>query len=84
VEEALAHRWTDEERAAEARDIDQSADITGGPETVRARLEEVVEATGADEVIVLGTTYDPAERRAALARLAEVMGVTGAPIRMGA
>jgi hypothetical protein len=45
--------------------------VVGGPERVRAGLEAAVEASGADEVIVISNTCDP--RRAALTRLAEVM-----------
>jgi alkanesulfonate monooxygenase SsuD/methylene tetrahydromethanopterin reductase-like flavin-dependent oxidoreductase (luciferase family) len=71
VEDALAHRWTEDERAAAARYVDTRADVVGGPERVRAGLEAAVEASGADEVIVISNTCDP--RRAALTRLAEVM-----------
>ncbi len=69
VEEALAHVWTDEERAVAAKHIDARADVVGGPDTVRAGIEAAVAASGADEVIAIINTYDPAERHAALGRL---------------
>lgn len=70
VEEALAHAWTEEERAVEASHGDTSADVVGGPETARARIEDLVAASGADEVVAITNTYSFDERRAALARLA--------------
>lgn len=70
VEAALAHEWTDEERAVEAGHGDTSADVVGGPETARAQLEAAVAASGADEVIAITNTYDFDERLAAVARLA--------------
>ncbi|WP_445151300.1 LLM class flavin-dependent oxidoreductase [Baekduia sp. Peel2402] len=70
VDEALAHEWTDEERAIEAKFIDTRADHVGGPERVRAGIEAAVAESGADEVIAIANTYDPDERRASLARLA--------------
>jgi luciferase family oxidoreductase group 1 len=76
VEQALAHTWTDEEREAAAT-IDSRADAIGGPETVRARLEELAEETGADEIIAI-TNTDPAERFASYERLAAVMGLAPA------
>ncbi|WP_035129381.1 MsnO8 family LLM class oxidoreductase [Conexibacter woesei] len=69
VEAALAHAWTDEERAVEASHGDTSADVAGGPETARAQLEAAVAASGADEVVAITNTYDFDERRAAIARL---------------
>ncbi len=75
VDEALAHRWTEEERAAEAKFIDQRADVTGGPETARVRLEQLGRETQADEIIVISNTTDPAERQAAHARLAHAVGL---------
>lgn len=36
--------------------------VTGGPETVRARLEVLLEQTGADELIFTGDIYQPEQR----------------------
>ncbi len=70
VQDALAHAWTEEERRVEAEQVDTRADVTGGPGVVRAAIEEAVAASGADEIIAIVNTYDPADRHAALARLA--------------
>jgi luciferase family oxidoreductase group 1 len=78
VEEALAHRWTDEERAAEAQHVDTRADVTGGPETVRAGIEAAVAASGADEVIAITNTPDTDERRRSFARLADAFSLVAA------
>jgi luciferase family oxidoreductase group 1 len=75
VDDALAHVWTEEERAAEAKYVDTRADVVGGPEAVRAGVEAAVAASGADEVIAITNTYDPVERRAAFARFAGVFGL---------
>lgn len=41
--------------------LEQAAAV-GSPETVRGKIEAFVERTGADEIIVAGSTYDPAAR----------------------
>jgi luciferase family oxidoreductase group 1 len=69
VETALAHRWTDAERAAMAK-YDGRMDLIGGPETVLAGLERLIDETQADEIIVSANLFDPAERVASYARLA--------------
>ncbi|MFF4969753.1 LLM class flavin-dependent oxidoreductase [Streptomyces sp. NPDC001037] len=76
-ETALAHRPTEAERAV-AAPLDQSSDVVGGPDTVRERLEVLIEASGADEVMALTNTYDPGERRASYRRLAEALQITPA------
>jgi luciferase family oxidoreductase group 1 len=45
----------------------RQAAAVGSRETVRKAIADFVERTGADEVIVAGNTYDPAERRKSLA-----------------
>lgn len=75
-EEAAAHPWTSEERAvAEAR---LSTMIVGSPGTVRADLEELLEATRADELIVTTEAYDYADRRRSYELLAEMSGAADA------
>jgi luciferase family oxidoreductase group 1 len=76
VQDALAHVWTEEERAAEARHVDTRADVVGGPDAARAAIEAAVDASGADEVIAITNTYDPAERRAAFGRLAQAFALS--------
>ncbi len=76
-ETALAHRWTQAEREA-ATQIDRRMDVIGGPETVAARISELVDLTGADEVIATTSTFDPADRVASYARLAGVFELSRA------
>ena len=78
VEDALRHRWTEAERAAEAK-LDRSADVVGGPERARERLASLVAQTGADEVIASSNTFDPVEREASYARLALAVGLRRRP-----
>lgn len=75
VEDALAHEWSAAELAAAERHVDTRADVIGGPETVRARIEQLAEETLADEIIVITNTTDPVERRAAHARFARALGL---------
>jgi luciferase family oxidoreductase group 1 len=74
VEDALRHRFTEAERAAEAK-VDRRADVVGGPERARARIEALVAQTGAAEVIASSNTFDPGERRASYERLALAVGL---------
>ncbi|GJF32069.1 N5,N10-methylene tetrahydromethanopterin reductase [Kitasatospora sp. NE20-6] len=74
VEEALAYRPTPAERAAQdALPLsDLRSEVVGGPGTVAAKLKSFVAASGADEVMVVANTYDPADRRESYTRLAEL------------
>ncbi|HET7437335.1 MAG TPA: LLM class flavin-dependent oxidoreductase [Thermoanaerobaculia bacterium] len=59
-EEALAYRYSEEERfAAEAY---RSRHIVGTPEEVRARIERMVDETGATEVMITTMVHDHAAR----------------------
>jgi luciferase family oxidoreductase group 1 len=78
VEHALAHRWTEAERAAEAK-IDRRADVVGGPERARERIATLVAQTEADEVIASSNTFDPIDRRASYERLALAAGLRRRP-----
>jgi luciferase family oxidoreductase group 1 len=49
--------------------------IVGAPETVRAGIEEVAAAYGADEVIVVTITYDHGARRRSYELIAEAFGL---------
>ncbi|MDO8208830.1 LLM class flavin-dependent oxidoreductase [Conexibacter sp. CPCC 206217] len=71
VEQALAHDWSEAEREAHAG-LHPEADVVGGPERVRERIERLAAAARADELIAITNTSDPAERRASFTRLAEV------------
>jgi alkanesulfonate monooxygenase SsuD/methylene tetrahydromethanopterin reductase-like flavin-dependent oxidoreductase (luciferase family) len=58
--EAGAHTWTDEDRALVADRVDTQ--FVGSPGQVADKLEQLQEATGADELIITTITHDPADR----------------------
>ena len=58
--ESMEGRWSRVERAAVEQRTKWSA--VGSPETVRRRLEELLEETGADEVIATAQIFDHAAR----------------------
>jgi luciferase family oxidoreductase group 1 len=58
--EVAGHDWSDEDRALVADRVDTQ--FVGAPHTVVADLERLVEATGADELIVTTITHDHADR----------------------
>jgi luciferase family oxidoreductase group 1 len=60
--------WTDTERAGVARMLTVSA--VGGPERVAQQLQTLLDATGADELIVAGAIHDHAARRRSYALIA--------------
>lgn len=62
--------WTDWERAAVENKL--GAAIVGSNARVKAGLERLIAATGADEVIAVTDTWDPADRLESCQRLAEV------------
>ena len=59
-EEAAAHDFTAAEEAS-VSSLAGSAAI-GGPETVRAKLDELIERTGADELMITTMVHDHADR----------------------
>ncbi|HKE74153.1 MAG TPA: LLM class flavin-dependent oxidoreductase [Acidimicrobiales bacterium] len=59
-EEAAEYTYTPAER--EVIRGWTSSHVVGGPDTVRRRLAELVDATGADELIVTTLTHDPEDR----------------------
>ncbi|MEU0794548.1 MsnO8 family LLM class oxidoreductase [Amycolatopsis sp. NPDC005961] len=68
-EEAAAHEWTDEDRALVADRVDTQ--FAGSPATVTARLRQLQEATGADELVITTITHDHADRVRSYELLAE-------------
>jgi len=52
--------------------------VVGGPEEVRAGIEAVAEAYGADEILVLTITHDHGARRRSHELLAEALGIGAA------
>jgi luciferase family oxidoreductase group 1 len=53
--------------------------ITGTPTSVGGRIEQLLERTGADELLASGATYDRDAQRASDAALAALFGPTGRP-----
>jgi alkanesulfonate monooxygenase SsuD/methylene tetrahydromethanopterin reductase-like flavin-dependent oxidoreductase (luciferase family) len=59
-QEARAHAWTDEDRTLVADRVDTQ--FVGSAGQVADQLEQLQEATGADELIITTITHDPADR----------------------
>jgi luciferase family oxidoreductase group 1 len=62
--------WQDWERAAV--DSKLGAAIVGSEATVKAKMEKLVDETGADELIVVTDTFDPADRLRSYQRVAGI------------
>ncbi|PWW66006.1 luciferase family oxidoreductase group 1 [Actinokineospora spheciospongiae] len=72
-EEAAAYEYTDVDRLfIEQRLADQ---VVGGPETVRRGIEDLLAATGVDELMITTSVFDHAERIRSYERVAEVVGL---------
>jgi len=69
-QEAGAYRYVPQEQAYVADRLDQQA--VGGPEKVRHRLDELIAATSADELMVTTTVHDPQDRLRSFALLADL------------
>jgi alkanesulfonate monooxygenase SsuD/methylene tetrahydromethanopterin reductase-like flavin-dependent oxidoreductase (luciferase family) len=59
-QQARAHAWTDEDRALVADRV--QTQFVGSAGQVADKLEQLQEATGADELIITTITHDPADR----------------------
>ncbi|MFF3335618.1 LLM class flavin-dependent oxidoreductase [Streptomyces sp. NPDC002888] len=68
-EEARAHPWTDGDRALVQDRLDTQ--FVGSPTRVADGLEQLQEATGADELLITTITHDHADRVRSYALLAE-------------
>ncbi len=62
--------WTEWERAAVESKL--GAAIVGSNATVKAGLERLIATTGADEIVIVTDTYDPADRLESYRRVAEI------------
>ena len=79
-EEAAAYEYSPQELALlETR---RGAAVVGSPETVRAELAELVERTGADELMITTSVHSHAERVRSYELLAEVVELE--PLEVGA
>ena len=73
VEEALAHPYTDAERASIARN--RSRLFVGSPQTVMQNISPMIAASKADEVMVITATYDHDARKRSYSLLADAFGI---------
>jgi alkanesulfonate monooxygenase SsuD/methylene tetrahydromethanopterin reductase-like flavin-dependent oxidoreductase (luciferase family) len=69
VEEALAYPYSDKERAAIARN--RSRLFVGGPATVMQKLQPMIAASQADELMIITAVYDHDARKKSYSLLAE-------------
>jgi luciferase family oxidoreductase group 1 len=72
-EEALAYLYTDAERAAVARN--RSRLFVGSPATVMERLQPLITASRADELMVITAVYDHEARKNSYSLLADAFGL---------
>ena len=70
IEEALAYRFSPQEHAVVERFSEGL--IAGGPETVRTGLEQLIERTQANEIMIAGLIPVAKERVASYERIAEL------------
>jgi luciferase family oxidoreductase group 1 len=68
--EAGSHQWSEEERALVKDRVDTQ--FVGSPQTVARRLQELQQATTADELLVTTITHQHADRVASYQLLADV------------
>ena len=73
VEEALAYPYTDAERASIERN--RSRLFTGTPATIMAKLEPMLSASLADELMIITAVYDHEARKKSYSLLAEAFGL---------
>jgi luciferase family oxidoreductase group 1 len=73
-----------EARLSPTGEIPGRRGVVGSPATVRAGIEQIATAYGADEVIVVTITYDHAMRRRSYELLAEAMDLQPSALAAGA
>jgi luciferase family oxidoreductase group 1 len=73
VEEALAYPYTDGERASIARNHERL--FVGSPSTVMAKLQPMIAASQADELMVITAVYDHEARKRSYTLLADAFGL---------
>ncbi|MGB3447787.1 MAG: LLM class flavin-dependent oxidoreductase [Xanthobacteraceae bacterium] len=73
VEDALAYPYTESDRAIVARN--RARLFVGSPATVVDKLTPLIEATQADEVMVITSVFDHAARRHSYELLAQAFGI---------
>jgi luciferase family oxidoreductase group 1 len=73
TEEALAYPYTDAERAAIARN--RTRLFVGSPATVMAKLQPMIDASQADELMIITAMYDHDARKKSYSLLADAFGI---------
>ena len=73
VEEALAYSYTDAERASIARN--RSRLFVGSPASVLTKLQPMIEARLADELMIITAVYDHDARKKSYSLLADAFGL---------
>jgi luciferase family oxidoreductase group 1 len=73
VEEALAYPYTESERASMARN--RSKLFVGSPATVMAKLQPMITASQADELMVITAVYDHDARKKSYSLMADAFGL---------
>src|ERR1700734_1598432 len=73
VEEALAYPYTESERASIAHN--RSRLFVGTPSTVMAKLQPMIKASEADELMVITAVYDHQARKKSYSLLADAFGL---------
>ena len=73
VEEALAYPYTESDRAAIARN--RSRLFVGSPETVMGKLQPMIEASQADELMIITAVFDHDARKRSYRLLADAFGL---------
>ena len=73
IEEAQAYPYTDADRAAIARN--RTRLFVGSPATVIERLEPMIAASQADELMVITAVYDHEARKKSYSLLADAFGL---------
>jgi alkanesulfonate monooxygenase SsuD/methylene tetrahydromethanopterin reductase-like flavin-dependent oxidoreductase (luciferase family) len=76
-DEVTAHQWSAAER--ELADQVLAAQAIGSAETVERRLAELIEMTGADELMATTPVTDQAAREESLRALARIASAASAP-----
>jgi luciferase family oxidoreductase group 1 len=71
--ETEAHQWTEAERAFVDDRLSQQ--IIGSPETTRKGIEELLDRTGVDELMITTQTHSPDDRIRSYELVADAMGV---------
>ena len=65
--------WSDIEKYHVMRQL--AGTVIGNPEEVKACIQQYIDETGADEVMIVTSTYDPGARLDSYKIVAEVMGI---------